>query len=74
MPISLLPSQKFVKKIIFEKNYSFFDDNKLVFFYKSQYGFRKEYSTEFAALELIYKLVCQMDKIQIPITIFFRPF
>ena len=44
------------------------DDNKL--FYKSQYGFRKGHSTEFAALELIDKLAYQMDKGKNPITIF----
>ncbi|KAI0234462.1 hypothetical protein LSAT2_015292, partial [Lamellibrachia satsuma] len=35
-----------------------------------QYGFRKGHSTEFALLELIDKLACQMDKGKIPITIF----
>ena len=69
-PISLLPafSTVFEKNIIYQL-YSFFDDNKL-FLYKNQYGFRKGHSTEFAALELIYKLACQMDKGKNPITIF----
>ena len=39
-------------------------------FYKSQYGFRKGHSTEFAALELLDKLACKMGKDKIPITIF----
>ena len=50
--ISLMPSfSKGLEKNIFDQVYSFIDDNKL-FFYKSQYGFRKGHSTEFTALEL----------------------
>ena len=39
-------------------------------FYGSQYGFRKRHSTEFAALELVDKLLNMMDKGQVPLGIF----
>ena len=52
-PISLLSSfSKVIEKIIFNQLSNFFQCNNL--FYNSQYGFRKNHSTEFAALELIY--------------------
>ena len=51
-PISLLSSfSKVIEKIIFNQLFDFFQCNNL--FYNSQYGFRKNHSTEFAALELI---------------------
>ena len=60
-PISLLPStSKVVERIIFNQLYTYFETNKL--FYGSQYGFRKRHSTEFAALELVDKLLNMMDK------------
>ncbi len=42
-------------------------------FYNAQYGFRTEHSTEFASLELINRVVVEMDKMNTPINIFFRP-
>ncbi len=39
-------------------------------FYKSQYGFRNEHSTEYAALEIIDRLMTQMDKKETPINIY----
>ena len=38
--------------------------------YDSQYGFRKEHSTEFAALELIDRILTRMDNKEIPINIY----
>ena len=35
--------------------------------YDSQYGFRKEHSMEFAALELIDRILTRMDNKEIPI-------
>ena len=68
-PISLLPStSKVVKRVIFNQLYAFFETNGL--FYGSQYGFRKRHSTEFAALELVDKLLNMMYKGQVPLGIF----
>ena len=68
-PISLLPSfSKVVEKIIFNQLYEYFDSHK--YFYSSQYGFRKCHSTEHAALELIDKIITDMDKGNIPINIY----
>ena len=68
-PISLLPSSsKVVEKVIFIQLYAYFETNGL--FYGSQYGFRKRHSTEFAALELVDKLLNMMDKGQVPLGIF----
>ena len=68
-PISLLPStSKVVERVIFNQLYTYFETNKL--FYGSQYGFRKRHSTEFAALELVDKLLNMMDKGQVPLGIF----
>ena len=68
-PISLLPSfSKVVEKIIFNQLYEYFDSHK--YFYSSQYGFRKCHSTEHAALELIDKIITDMDKGKIPINIY----
>ena len=38
--------------------------------YKSQYGFRREHSTEFATLELIYRVNTEMDNNEIPLNIY----
>ena len=45
-----------------------FEVNKL--YYNSQYGFRRNHSTEFAALELIDRILLDMDKGEIPFAIF----
>ena len=68
-PISLLPStSKVVERVIFNQLYAYFETNGL--FYGSQYGFRKRHSTEFAASELVDKLLNMMDKGQVPLGIF----
>ena len=38
--------------------------------YNRQYGFRKEHSTECAALELIDRILTYMDKKEIPVNIY----
>ena len=54
-PISILPViSKVIETIIYGQLDSFLKRHKLM--YDSQYGFRKEHSTEFAALELIYTI------------------
>ncbi len=68
-PISLLPAiSKVFEKVIFKQLYDFFQTNKL--FYNSQYGFRTQHSTEYAALEVIDRIVTSMDKNDIPINIY----
>ncbi len=59
-PISLLPAiSKIFEKVIFIQTYDFFNKEKR--FYSSQYGFRSEHSIEFAALEIVDRLITDMD-------------
>ena len=68
-PISLLTViSKIFEKVIFQQINKYFTENKL--FNISQYGFRKNHSTELAALELIDRLTTYMNNGDIPITIF----
>jgi hypothetical protein len=68
-PISLLPAiSKICEKVIFKQIYEFFKEKKM--FYYAQYGFRSEHSTEFATLELVDKVMFEMDKMNTPISIF----
>ena len=68
-PISLLPAiSKVFEKVIFQQVFTFFQDKNL--FYCAQYGFRTEHSTEFAALELVDRIIVNMDKMETPIGIF----
>ena len=68
-PISLLPTiTKVIEKTIFTQLSSYFNDTKLLF--NNQYGFRPKHSTECAALELVDRIVTQMDKNVVPINIF----
>ena len=55
-PISLLPAiSKIFEKIMFNQLFAFFTKNGL--FFSSQYGFRSEHSTEFAAIELVDRII-----------------
>ncbi len=68
-PISLLPSiSKIFEKVIFNQTYTYFEDQK--WFFNGQYGFRTEYSSEYAALELIDRVIAEMDNDKIPFSIF----
>jgi hypothetical protein len=68
-PISLLPAiSKIFEKVIFNQLYQYFQEKKM--FYTSQYGFRTEHSTEFASLELVDRVLVDMDKMKTPINIF----
>ena len=68
-PISILPAiSKVIETIIYDQLDSFLKRHKLM--YDSQYGFRKEHSTEFAALELIDRILTRMDNKEIPINIY----
>ena len=68
-PIYLLPTiSKVLEKIIFTQLSSYFNEAKL--FFDNQYGFRPKHSTEFAALELVDRIINHMDKYEVPINIF----
>ena len=68
-PISMLSSvSKVFERIIHDQLYQYFDSNKL--FYHSQYGFRKQRSTELAALELVEYILTEMDKNETPINVY----
>jgi hypothetical protein len=68
-PISLLPAiSKIFEKIMKNQLHNFFTEHKL--YYQSQYGFRKQHSTEFATLELIDRIIKYMDNGDIPFCIF----
>ncbi len=45
---------------LFKQLYNFFQEKKLL--YNVQYGFRTKHSTELAALELIDRVIVEMDK------------
>ena len=64
-PISVLPTiLKILERIISDQLTQYFYDHKL--FSEQQYGYRKNSSTEIAALELIDRLVRQLDQRDIP--------
>ena len=68
-PISLLPAiSKVFEKVVFSQLYSYFDKNNLL--YKSQYGFRKGHSCEFAAMEVTDKIFNSLDRKKLPIALF----
>ena len=68
-PISLLPCMSNVlEKIINIQFYDYFQSNHLL--YKSQYGFRKHHSTEFASLELLDTIQQQLDLKLDPFAVF----
>ena len=68
-PVSLLASiSKIFEKVVHKQLSSYFKDNKL--FYKSQYGFRDEHSTELASAELIDRVMASFQKKYSPIAIY----
>ena len=68
-PISLLPAiSKIFERIVFDQTYNHFTKNKLL--YTSQYGFRKQHSTELAAVELVDRVAHYLDSGKLPISIF----
>ena len=68
-PISILPSiSKIFEKLLLKQLYTYFTENSLLF--NHQYGFRKAHSTEHAVLELIDRVVNDMDKGANPFSIF----
>ena len=68
-PISLLPCiSKIIEKCVFKQIFEYFEENNLL--YGSQYGYRKNHSTETACLELVDKLYKQLDDNQSPFCVF----
>ena len=68
-PISLLSTiSKIIETIILTQLSSYFNENKLIF--DNQHGFRQKHSTEYAALELVDRIITQMDIKEVPINIF----
>ena len=59
---------KVLEKIINIQLYDYFQSNHLL--YKSQYGFRKHHSTEFASLELVDTIQQQLDLKLDPFVVF----
>ena len=69
-PISLLSTiSNIIEKIIFTQLSLYFNENKLIF--DNHYGFRPKHSTEYAALELVDRIITQMNIKEVPINIFF---
>jgi len=68
-PISLLPTiSKVIEKIMYKQIYNHFTLKKL--FISSQYGFRKDHSTEHAAMEFLDRVLHDMDKGDCPLSVF----
>ena len=68
-PISLLPSiSKIFEKVILEQLTTYLNKNNLI--HKHQYGFRKNYSTEYASLHIVDYLNYEMDKNRTPTNIY----
>ena len=68
-PISiLLAISKVFEKVMFEQVHDHFQSNTL--YYSSQYGFIKQRSTELAALEIVDRVITEMDKSEIPFNIY----
>lgn len=68
-PISILPCiSKVFEKIMHSQLYQYFVKNKL--FYVSQYGFRPLHSTELASLELVNRMLKEMDENRVPLNIY----
>ena len=67
--ISLLSSlSKIIEKYVFDQLYSYFETNKL--FFSSQYGYRKHHSTDYACVELVDKIMHDLDEGETPICFF----
>ena len=66
--ISLLPAiSKILERVIYGQLTEYFH-NKL--FFSSQYGFRKEQSTELACIEIVDRIIISLDENETPINIF----
>ena len=59
---------KCLKKRIYQQTYSYFQKNNL--FNSSQYGFRVGHSTELAAIEIVDRVIQNLDNNETPINIY----
>ncbi len=59
---------KVFEKAIFIQTYKYFQSRNL--FHKNQYGFRERHSTELAALELVDKIIQEMDQGETPFNVY----
>ena len=68
-PVSLLCAiSKIFERAAYNQLYEYFKSNKL--FYKSQYGFRDQHSTELAHTELIDQILHDLDKKKNPVIVY----
>jgi len=68
-PISVLPSlSKVLERVMHKQVVEHFI--KLNLFYKNQYGFRHNHSTELSALEVTNTILMSMDKKEVPLAVF----
>ena len=68
-PISLLPTiSKVFERIIFDQMYHYFNSNNLLA--EQQYGFRKNHSTEYAAVKLVDHISKEMESGKTPCALF----
>ncbi|MCP4990727.1 MAG: reverse transcriptase family protein, partial [Colwellia sp.] len=68
-PISLLPTlSKIIEKVVHKQLYEYMDTNNL--FNNSQYGFRKNHATEYAAMEFVDKVAETLNNKCTPFAIF----
>ena len=68
-PISLLPTvSKIFEKVVFSQMYDYITANNILC--ESQHGFRKNHSTETAAIEFIENLKSEISKKHTPVSIF----
>ena len=68
-PISLLPCvSKIFERVLFNQLYEYFERNDLLT--QHQYGFRKNHSTEFAAMELIHRVANLLELGKIPFNLY----
>ena len=67
--MSVLPSvSKVFERVLYAQIYDYFSKNKMLFC--SQYGFRKLHSTEYAILEVMDRVIKEMDQNRFPINIY----
>ena len=68
-PISLLPCvSKIFERVLFNQLYEYFERNDLLT--QHQYGFRKNHSTEFAAMELSDRVANLLELGKIPFNLY----
>ena len=68
-PISWLSSMsKLFEKVVYNQLFTYFQKNRL--FYNGQYGFRMNHSTELAAIELVDRILKDIDNKKLPLAIY----